>query len=164
MALAVPPPAPIASPAIAWDWHHPGNPDLTDSAVRAALPDDLRVALSDVRHPFVLGSKGYLDWKEVPGAAAADPPVGISIAQRDFDLLCLTGGISTAWIRAEKDVLAHSCCPDFGVALFETLTRVGGLDVSVKHRNISGLIAAILLAKHACGKDNRLYIMSNLFA
>ena len=47
MAVAVP----AASSVLpSFDWHHEGSPDLTDVAVVAALPVDLKVRLSDIQH------------------------------------------------------------------------------------------------------------------
>ena len=163
MALLPAPIAPGAAPSVAWDWHHAGTPDLTDPAARAALPTNLRVVLSDVRHPFAVSTKDCLDWAEVPGTTAADPLVGISLSQGDFDLLCVWGGLTTDWLDAEKNVLLQSVCPAFGVDIFSAWTLVGGLDVHARRRTLVELLGAITAAKQNCGDDNRLQLEAAAF-
>ena len=96
-----------------FDWHHLGTPDVTDAAVVAALPADLRVALSDTTHRLVAATP-CLDLTDVPGPAAGDPAVGKSISQGRFDYLCLMAGIATPWFRARPNVLLLSHMPEHG--------------------------------------------------
>ena len=158
-AAAVAPPPPAATQ---FDWHHPGKPDLTDPAVRATLPVDLRVALSDPRHRLVLATP-CLDWKEVPGAAAGDPPQGMSLSQGSFDLLCTIGGVLSPWLRSRPNALLLSHVPEHGSKMFFAWVLVGGLDLDVKYRTLAALLSAVQSAKQACGSDDRLVLKSDAF-
>ena len=117
-------PAAVANPSD-FDWHHPGVPDLTDATIRAALPDKLRVALTNVSHRFVAATP-CLKWEKVLAPDPNDPAVGVSISQEQFDFLCMVGGIATAWLRQQQNPLLLSSVPKHGAGLFTALVLVGG--------------------------------------
>lgn len=163
--MAVPPPVSlprVPATAAKLDWHHPGKPDLTDAAVRAALPVDLRVALSGADHRFI-DATPCLKWQPAPGATPADPPIGMSIPQEQFDLLCAHGGVASQWLRAEQDILLLSHVPDHGANMADAWTLVGGLSLDEKYTSIPTLLKAISLAKIACGLDKRLELIKDAF-
>jgi hypothetical protein len=160
--MAAPAPVIASAPPAAFDWHHPGKPDLTDPAVRAALPDDLRVALSDVKHPFIAATP-CLSWRSVPGAAPTDPPVGKSIPQSEFDLMCTVGGFSSQWLRSEENILLLSHVPEYGAKMVEAWTRVGGLSLAEEYGTLRALTKAIRVAKLACVGDSRLVLIQDAF-
>ena len=139
MAVAVQALAPVLP---TFDWHHEGSPDLTDPAVVAALPVDLRVCLSDVGHRFAIATP-CLQWKKIPGASPSGPPIAISLDQEDLDWLCMVGGLSTAWLRTKSIVLFLSHVPTHANGMFAAWVGPGGLDLDVTYRGRSSLLDAI---------------------
>ena len=156
-------PGPGVPPVLpTFDWHHEGSPDLKDPAVVAALPVDLKVHLSDVKHRFARATP-CLSWTKVPGATPADPPIAIALDQDDLDLLCLVGGITIKWLRTQSNALLLSHVPSHADGLLAALIGLGGLDLDVTYYEKSPLLDAVTAAKLACGDDNRLRLGADAF-
>ena len=143
--------------------HHDGSPDLNDPAVISGLPPDLRVQIADIDH-LLIKATPCLSWRDVPGAAATDPPIARSISQSSLDLLCVLGGFASPWLRSKDNTLLLSNVPAHANGMFTAWVGSGGLDLSVVYNELDQLLDAIVAAKLAVGsKDNRLVLEQSAF-
>ena len=157
--------APAASAGVsgmAFDLHLDGRPDLKDSAAVLSLPAHPLVLLTELDHRLIKATP-CLDWVDIPGAAPTDPPRAKAFSLSYLTLLCTIGGVGTPWLAAQSNVLLLSHVPSHANDMWHTWVAVGGLSLDRVYDTIPKLANAVMMAKLACGDDNRLSLVQDAF-
>ena len=143
-------------------FSHPGDPDVTDPAVVAAMSPDPDVLLLGADNSFVSATP-HLQWRDAPAPIPTDPKIGHLTKQSLLDTLCDVGGVGTRYLRGVKDVMVLSVVPKRIGEFVSAWTAVGGLDLTVPYVTEAACFAAVSVAKKECGKDSRVSLSAGTY-
>ena len=143
-------------------FSHPGDPDVTDPAVVAAMSPDPDVLLLGADNMFVSATP-HLQWRDAPAPIPTDPKIGHLTRQSLLDTLCDVGGVGTRYLRGVKDVMVLSVLPKRIGEFVSAWTAVGGMDLTVTYVTEAACFAAVSVAKKECGKDSRVSLSASTY-
>ena len=139
-------------------FSHPGDPDVTDPAVVAAMSPDPDVLLLGADNSFVSATP-LLQWRDARAPIPADPKIDHLTKQS----LCDVGGVGTRYLRGVKDVMVLSVVPKRIGEFVSAWTAVGGMDLTVSYVTEAACFAAVSVAKKERGKDSRVSLSAGTY-